>query len=246
MKIPELETNILKNIPNLCIIKEVKENKSYHIFANDNCARMAGFKNGDAMIGMTDEDIKCDEVVKNCELFYREDREVMTGKTIRTLNIYPYLEPNIIGLLGTKKPLRDNNGNIYGVIGSGISLKKTDINSFLYNIFKLTDLPKKYRNCFGSTYEIREEVERFNLSKQELRCLFYLIRGNSAHQISIILSRSVRTIENHIQNIKSKLNITKKSELFDFAFTYGLLNIIPNELIFGTATLGSPSDNSID
>ena len=240
-KINRLEESILRKIPGIFVLKEVKD-KSYYTFTNENSAKMMGFKNSDAMIGFSDEDIKCGEVAKNWQLFYQHDKEVMSGKTIRTLDVYPYLVKDVIGILAIKQPLRDNNENICGVICNGISLKKNDINSFFLRIWELVPTEKKFRRCFGSTYEIKDKIEKFDLSKRELECLFYLIRGKSARQIANILFRSVRTIENHIQNIKLKCQITKKSEIFDFAYAHGLLNIIPDRLIPGTAIFNNTID----
>lgn len=66
------------------------------------------------------------------------------------------------------------------------------------------------------------KIEAHRLSKTELMCLSYLIQGKSAEEISIILSRSKRTIERHIENSKQKLNCHKISQL---AYLLGKLNI---------------------
>lgn len=52
------------------------------------------------------------------------------------------------------------------------------------------------------------------LSKRQLQCLYYLLQGYSAKQVALQLSRSVRTIETHINILKNKLNCNSKFEFF--------------------------------
>jgi DNA-binding CsgD family transcriptional regulator len=56
---------------------------------------------------------------------------------------------------------------------------------------------------------------RQRLSVREIECLKLYIAGKSAKEISNLLSLSARTVENYINNIKSKLKIFSKSELIN-------------------------------
>lgn len=60
------------------------------------------------------------------------------------------------------------------------------------------------------------------LTTKEIMCLSYLVQGKSAEEIAIILSRSRRTIETHIESAKKKLNCHKISQL---AYLLGKLNV---------------------
>jgi DNA-binding CsgD family transcriptional regulator len=64
--------------------------------------------------------------------------------------------------------------------------------------------------------------DEYGLSAKEISCLSYLIQGKSAEEIAIILSRSRRTIETHIESAKKKLHCHKISQL---AYLLGKLNI---------------------
>lgn len=53
------------------------------------------------------------------------------------------------------------------------------------------------------------------LSRREVECLQYLLRGQSLKSIAQLLNISIRTVETHINNIKRKLGCNYKSELLN-------------------------------
>ena len=74
-------------------------------------------------------------------------------------------------------------------------------------------------------------IEEFDISPRQLECLFYLLRGKSANEIALTLGLSKRTIETHIENIKSKLQCDNKNKLIELAIDKGLLNYLPRTLL---------------
>jgi DNA-binding CsgD family transcriptional regulator len=229
--------SILSQMPGVFALKEVRGDKSYYAFGSLTFAKMIGFKNVDEIIGLTDEDAKSDEIISGAKTFYLHDKFVMTGKTIRTLDVYPYRIDNFVGILGVKKPFLDENNKICGVLAQGIALKKADLQKILANVPDLNNLSKGVGKSIVNTYQIRNDLDCLGLTSKEFECFFYLLRGKSTADISSILCRSARTIETHIENIKNKFGLSKKSELFDFAYTHGLINAIPHTFVVGTKTL---------
>ena len=222
---------ILRQMPGVFGIKEVIGNKSYYRLMDKLSAQMIGFSNPDKVIGLSDEDAKCDAIVNNSETFYKHDQQVMTGKTVRVLDIYPYKAGDILGILAIKKPLLDENQKILAVLVQGFPLKKTDIDRIIIQVPDLSYSPKKMDTILSQTYEIKDELGFFDLTKKELECFFHMLRGKSATEIAAISFRSLKTIETHMQNIKYKCGVNKKSELFDLAYAYGLLKTIPSSLM---------------
>lgn len=55
------------------------------------------------------------------------------------------------------------------------------------------------------------------ISKRELQCLYYLIRGYSLKQIAHVLKISSRTAGHHIDSAKNKLNCYHRSDLIEKA-----------------------------
>lgn len=231
----QLPESVLQQLPGVFAIKEVKD-KSYYHATNLTFARMIGYDSVCEAVGLTDEDAKSDDIVKSAKTFYQHDKLVMAGQTIRTLDIYPYKINEIVGILAIKKPLLDDKENIRAVLAQGFPLKKSDIDRIIKNLPGLSDFSKKINKNITKTYEIRDDIN-FGLTKKEFESFFYLLRVKSITEISAILHRSPRTIETHIESIKYKLGLSKKSELFDFAYTHGLINIIPYTLVSGTLSL---------
>lgn len=61
--------------------------------------------------------------------------------------------------------------------------------------------------------------EFYALTKKEKQVLQLLVDGNTANRIAALLCRSVRTVETHINNLKTKLDCRDKFELVRRAIT---------------------------
>jgi len=62
-----------------------------------------------------------------------------------------------------------------------------------------------------------------SLSRRELEVLWYTAAGFSASETAQKLSRSVRTVENHIASVHNKLGVSRRAELTRFAVERGIL-----------------------
>jgi len=62
------------------------------------------------------------------------------------------------------------------------------------------------------------------LTKREYACLRYLTNGFTAKEIAQVLNLSSKTIEYHLQSIKTKCNVTKKSQLVRLAKSLNILD----------------------
>jgi DNA-binding CsgD family transcriptional regulator len=60
---------------------------------------------------------------------------------------------------------------------------------------------------------VQKILRHYGLTQAESICLSYFSQGLSAKEIAIMRKLSFRTVENHLQNIKDKLNIHSKSRL---------------------------------
>ena len=69
------------------------------------------------------------------------------------------------------------------------------------------------------------------LTKREVECLFYVLRGKTAVHIGRALDISTKTAESYIASAKVKLGCKNKSDLFDFAFRTGVI-IFHQDLMF--------------
>lgn len=60
---------------------------------------------------------------------------------------------------------------------------------------------------------LQKILKHYGLTLAESSCLSYFSQGLTAKEIAQVQKLSPRTIENHLQNIKNKLNIHSKSRL---------------------------------
>ncbi len=115
-------------------------------------------------------------------------------------------------------PLFDKKKNIVGILGFSMDITDkiliTQSGLFGYAIMAAhSDQQHKYVNEFFTGQAYCKKT--MDISIQEARCLYYLLKGKSARETGEILFRSTRTIEGHITSVKQKLNCTTRSELFD-------------------------------
>jgi len=93
------------------------------------------------------------------------------------------------------------------------NLDKQMLNQYLSNP---NILVPEYTQKFLDVYQIVPS-RKYNLSKRELQCIQYLVKGASAKDIAFTLGLSYRTVEIYIQNIKNKLNVRKTTEIIALA-----------------------------
>jgi DNA-binding CsgD family transcriptional regulator len=147
----------------------------------------------------------------------QNDYEVInTGKAKK------YLEPCRVGnrvelFISHKMPLRSKSGKIIGVFGIStlydekeveISDYPTPENAF-ENIVVLD--PKSYQSHIYLTSD---------LTKRQMECLRYIVKGMTAKEIAKIMFLSPRTIEHYIQAIKLKWNCHSRSKLVEKALDF--------------------------
>lgn len=106
-----------------------------------------------------------------------------------------------------------NSGN--RILGyAGLTINITSNRERLLNALKLFRQP-----CItDNTLNIETA-----LSKKELECLYYYVRGYTAKSISNYLKRSPKTIESHVEHIKEKLHTQNRAELLNVTWQTDLI-----------------------
>lgn len=114
--------------------------------------------------------------------------------------------------LSYKIPLRSRLGKIIGVFGQ--STLFTHIQSPCPRIIADTQfLPSSCVRRPCSKFYQTQTLEP--LSKRQIECIYYLIKGKTMKQIAKILSLSPRTIEFYISGVRKKLNCNSRAELIE-------------------------------
>ena len=73
-------------------------------------------------------------------------------------------------------------------------------------------------------YLININGKNKKFSKREVDCIFCLLSGKTAREAADILTLSVRTVENYIDTIKTKLDCYRKSEVLEKLLPLNLVN----------------------
>ena len=111
--------------------------------------------------------------------------------------------------LSIKIPVQDLSNNIAGVMGVAFPLAKTDMVTITNAINSLEIFPS-IPLIMPQAY-ITKKYKKF--SKRETECAYYLVRGMTYKEIGNILNISTKTVEYNIDNMKTKLDCYKKSQL---------------------------------
>jgi PAS domain S-box-containing protein len=106
------------------------------------------------------------------------------------------------------QPLYSKNGQYMGVWGMAKDVTcKNIIDS--YTSYLLRDFPKNNR----ARYYLKGRYKNVYLTAREAECAFYLLKGKTSKETAKILNISYRTVQDILQKIKNKLNISYRSEL---------------------------------
>lgn len=75
---------------------------------------------------------------------------------------------------------------------------------------------------------LSDEISDVRLTKREIESLLHLLCGKTAQQISERLEISVKTVESYVSSLRAKLNCNSRSELFQKAYDFGLIELAYN------------------
>lgn len=202
---------------------------SRFMYANYIAAHLFGYHEIEQIHSLTAHAIRC-PASEFAEQFIAQDQQVIQQqRPLSLLDIHTYANDIPKVFLTKKSPLYDNNQNIFAVL---CHCREISTDTFQKFSMTIASAERRFYSKNKSTERCYEITSVDNtLSKRELECLFFLLRGKTAAQIADILFLSKRTVENHLANIKTKLGCNKKSELIDVGIMNGYLNIIPESLL---------------
>ncbi len=201
------------------------DNQHKVLMLNQTAIKLLGFRSLEHAIGKTSFDIPS-KAAECAEQYILQDDFVLNNeKSLQVIDISEYSDGSIHIWLTTKSLLRDDAGNKTGVCYYAHELNLALLNQLFSRVLELPSSAKP------RTYWLNQGGYLNLLSDRQQECLYYLIRGKSCREISIILSISQRTVETHTEEIKNKLGCQTKSELIEKAINAGMLYAIPKSLL---------------
>ncbi|MFN3235260.1 MAG: response regulator transcription factor [Gammaproteobacteria bacterium] len=213
--------------PDYILIKDIR---STYAYACNNCLNLMGLHHKKETGGLTDYDIN-GPAAEFADHFIDQDQKVLQTKETKKFISYNLYHNDIPKLyLSVKNPIMDGDS----ICGTFVSMTNLpfDNNQTLFHMFKNARDYPLFESNGQFSIEITEGYRTKSIvSKKETEILFYLLRGKTAREIAQKLNRSVRTVEQHAQNIKSKLGCRTKSELIEKAIDEGYFNVIPESIL---------------
>lgn len=115
--------------------------------------------------------------------------------------------------LSIKTILEDSSCNSIGTVGISFFLDEIILSDALQIINQLGLASE--RTLIHSKIFLHETINNnlAPLSKREKECAHYLIKGMSTKEMAMVLKVSPRTIESHIDHIKTKLNCNTRLQI---------------------------------
>lgn len=123
----------------------------------------------------------------------------------------------IVQSISIKAPWYEED-QVVGILGFSIDIQKQHLAQSLNLISQLGLL-----NGHNRTFNPDFQLDFMLLTEREKECLELTRKGKTAKQCAQLLGLSYRTIENYLHNIKSKLNVSSKSELIAKTMHYAKL-----------------------
>jgi DNA-binding CsgD family transcriptional regulator len=220
-----------KNAPGLWGCKNAE---LVFLCVNAEFSRLGGMRHEEDLVGRTDFDLRS-PAVACAELFHQQDKEVVdTGRTLRILDIHPFLDGVWRAHLTTKMPVYNGNQEIAGT--SFHCMELTELSSAV--TIELGTLLGRIHSgdvrpdCLGQgSYRLDGGGMPIEPTAREMEVLFFLLRGQSAKRIAHIFRISERTVEQHLKALRHKFDCTTKNSLIEKAIYLGYLRVIPQRLL---------------
>ncbi len=199
-------------------------------FCNQDYATVVGYTNEDQAFGKSYSEIPSPAAELAQTFIARDNKVFLQKKEIAYLTYCKSQQGEWSLYLGNKRPIYDEEQNVIGLFS-----QKHDItNKQLVNLSRFLVVSEKQKpvraqfSCIIVDNLLNDEIA---LSKRQLECLYYLLRGKSARIIAEILGLSPRTVENYFAHLKTKLNCQSTSELIEKSIQKGYLSIIPRSIL---------------
>ncbi len=211
-------TKQLINNPELLIVE--KDALARFTNCNEKWLRYSNLKNKDAVLGLTDKECAWAEFAPQYE---KVDADILSGKAYGLVHPCTVEEQRFCWIHCYKWPKYDPAGNIAGL--NVIAYEVSDRNT-LDALLLLTN-----KNKFGvKEYQVDKPTDE-HLTNREKEVLFYLCYGMSAKKIALCINRSKRTVEIHIDHIKTKFNCHNKEHIIEYAVNKGYVSIVPSYML---------------
>lgn len=214
--------DIFNNLPGVAWVKDCKLN---YFACSNQLLTFTGLKNKSNIIGKSDFDLPWEKYAN----FYRDgDDLILKEQSVTFLHPMRFPSGKEALILTRKTPIKNSLNDIVGIMGFITYLPGSDRLGIIKKL-GLIDCSFNGKTNIGEQYILTENFKDLGISKREMACLFYLIRGKTANEIALILGISKRTSEKHLESLRIKFNCNSKSQVISKAIGMGFVNYLPSE-----------------
>lgn len=217
--------NFLAQLPGLVIAKNTH---STYLNITQDFARLLGWKSALECQGKTDYEIPS-KAAEFADEFVKMDKQVIdTNAPMLALDIQNYADGWKLVLV-QRNPVYIEEEKLIGLLNYCFDVSDAPIFKAYCKLHQLDNklFNKSYKPV---SYVLSDTHCPFQLTEKQENCLFLLIRGKSIKEIAKVFGVSPRTIESHIDALKSKLNCQYISDLIEKAIDSDFLYYIPKYL----------------
>lgn len=179
-----------------------KDRQFRYTHASESLAEAAGVDSPQQMIGKKDSDLVWAD---QSEYYAKGDQFILDGGSLNNnLEIQHQVTYGKRKILVNKNQLLGSRGNCMGIVGS-----------FIYAANTTSDNLPGYFDLETQRFYLGNEFDNEYFCRQEIRVLYYIMRGHSAQQIAHKLNLSAKTVESYTDRIKLKLQASSKGEIIE-------------------------------
>jgi DNA-binding CsgD family transcriptional regulator len=181
----DLENIDIDNVQGLPCHSYIKDKNGNYLSCSDEQAIAVGLAGKEELIGLNDFDV----LAKPQALGFKEndDKVIYAGKPLIVTEKFTLYDGTKMIATSIKTPLRTRLKKIIGI--AGLSILQED-----HSIITTIENP-------------------YSLTKRQLQCLYYVVKGFSQKEIACSLNISDRTVEHYMEAVKIKLDCYKRSDL---------------------------------
>ncbi len=223
-------SQIINMFPNFI---SIKNKKFYYTAVNSTVANILGCKSPEIVMekNINDTHIQAPAALL-AEDFYEEDHLVITeNKRIKVFCFAYYADNKNHAFFGEKFPIKNKKNEIVGIGCTSMDVSSSNMINFGLMLAKQNSRYSAKFNKKQFTFILKENQPNIQLTSRQKECLFYIIRGRSTKSIAAELNLSPRTVEKHVDIIKTKFKCYSKNALIEKAIHLGFLNMIPERLL---------------
>lgn len=211
-----------------------KDINSKYMYCTNSFAKLVGLDSKEEVIGHRDHDMPC-ETSEFGDEYRRQDQKILQKTAALGFYLEVFLETNNFathkGFLKFTK---------FGVVNSEtnnvVALGYEADNFFTLNPAR--KIMQDFNVKFSYVSKRSKALMPINLSRMEELVIFWFINNQTNSEIAQIITHlnkkikpmSEKTVQAHINNIKTKFGVINRNELYDLLIEHGYDNHIPNSI----------------